>query len=236
MNSENERPGNRGDLRFFGAVTASVTHELNNVLSIIDQVAGLFADHLAALRAGRPIDPERLTEIQMRIARQASRGDEIVKRLNAFAHTVDEPRVRFSAPDVLGNLAAVCRRFVTLRQATLAVELPAEPVWLEGDPFALQLAVFSLLQQLLPCLDDGDVLTLAASTAGRDFTVRLIGPRSASTGRAGRRAPAIELDARWDKSLHEALEVIGASLVRQNTTVDGGPATCVAITLPVQRV
>ena len=82
---EREQLRREKDLAFFGAITASVSHELNNVISIVYQTAGLLNDLLAGAQRGRPISDERLEQIAIRIGEQTERGAAIIKRLNAFA-------------------------------------------------------------------------------------------------------------------------------------------------------
>ena len=59
---------------FFGQATASATHEINNVLAIINEYAGLLGDLAAGAEAGRPLDPARLTKTAGSILRQIKRG------------------------------------------------------------------------------------------------------------------------------------------------------------------
>jgi len=54
-------------LKFFGIITASVTHELNNILSIIDQSAGLVEDFMANPDSGVPLTEEKLKQITAKI-------------------------------------------------------------------------------------------------------------------------------------------------------------------------
>ena len=68
-------------LAFFGAVTASVTHEQNNVLSVIDQTAGLLQDMIAAEREGTPINIDRLADAVRTVQAQTERSLGIIRRL-----------------------------------------------------------------------------------------------------------------------------------------------------------
>jgi len=47
-------------LKFFGKMTASISHELKNVLAIINENAGLLEDLCAMAEKGRPVDPVRI--------------------------------------------------------------------------------------------------------------------------------------------------------------------------------
>jgi FixJ family two-component response regulator len=74
------------------------------VLSIIDQTGGLLSDLISAAQKGIPIKEERLKTIADKIATQTERGTRIVKRLNQFAHSVNEPskRVDLEMPGMNG--------------------------------------------------------------------------------------------------------------------------------------
>jgi hypothetical protein len=124
----------REGLEFYSALAASVTHELNNVLSIIDQAAGLLGDLVAGAGAGRDIDPQRLKTTQERINRQVRKGVEIVRRFNRFAHSPDDHEGSFD----LGEIQVA------------------------GDAFALQQAVFVCLQMILKGSEEGDRIEISA--------------------------------------------------------------------------
>ena len=67
---QSDRPRFAGELRFFGTMTASISHEINNVLAMVNELSGLFADSLMlAQKKGRPLDPERLAGIVDRATR-----------------------------------------------------------------------------------------------------------------------------------------------------------------------
>jgi hypothetical protein len=44
-------------LQFYGKITASVSHEIKNVLAIINENAGLLEDFTFMADRGKPIDP-----------------------------------------------------------------------------------------------------------------------------------------------------------------------------------
>jgi len=152
-------------LAFSGAIIASVTHELNNVHSIIDQTSGLLEDLLAVAGPDRPVLPERLQSITEKIQAQTRRGVGIIKRLNTFAHSVDEPVREFEINQLLENLIELSRRFANLKKAELEVEYLPEPVSLVSNPFLLQQAVYLCYRQLLVDAEKGHTIRISI---GRD--------------------------------------------------------------------
>lgn len=141
--------GSQKGIAFFGTVTASVTHELNNVISIIEQTAGLLDDLVAGEERGVPISIERLGEISTSVQKQTRRGLGIIERLNRFAHTTDRPVTEFDVDEVVSNLVELSRRLAGLKRVTLEYRAPATEVRLTGNPFALQEAVFLTLRRAL---------------------------------------------------------------------------------------
>ena len=49
-------------VRFFGEMSASISHEIKNVLAIINENAGLLQDMVMMIEKGSPLSPERLVE------------------------------------------------------------------------------------------------------------------------------------------------------------------------------
>lgn len=136
-------------LAFFGTITASVTHELNNVMSIIEQMAGLLDDLCVGAEYGRPIENEKLREISAKVAKQVERGVGIIKRLNFFAHSVDEPVGTFELNDLLRNLVELCGRFADLKRVRLEADYAPEQLTITSSPFLLERAVFVGIQSAM---------------------------------------------------------------------------------------
>lgn len=141
---------------FFGAITASLSHQMNNVLATINELSGLLDDFLLAAEKGKPLDPERLRKATQRIAAQVERGQDYIKRLNRFAHTVDEPTGVIDVRDSLEALSLLCRRFATLKRAELHLDLGTQAPVLEGCIFDFQHIVFRGLRIALAAAEEGD--------------------------------------------------------------------------------
>ncbi|MFH7327096.1 sensor histidine kinase, partial [Desulfurivibrio sp. C05AmB] len=78
-------------INFFGTVVAVITHELKNVLAIINENKGLLEDfaHLAR-QEERELEPDTALTTAAAIGRQVERADIIIKNLNRFAHSPDQ--------------------------------------------------------------------------------------------------------------------------------------------------
>ena len=147
-------------LAFFGSITASFSHEINNVMTIINELAGLMDDLLQVGQQGRPLQLERLRGISERIGTQVKRGEEMIKRLNRFAHTIDETVKTVNMRELLGDLIALSERPLTLRRARLETQFPEETILLVSNPFLLQQAIFSCIDLVLAASHDNQLLRL----------------------------------------------------------------------------
>ena len=77
-------------LQFYGKITASVSHEIKNVLAIINENAGLLEDLTLMTDRGQPIDPARLKTMAAVVQKQIGRADGILNNMNRFAHSIDK--------------------------------------------------------------------------------------------------------------------------------------------------
>ena len=145
-------------LAFMGAIIASVSHDLSNVLSTIDQVSGLIEDMLIAVERGVSIDPARLEMVQGRLAGQTKRGVNIVRKLNTLGHTTDELVRQENLVEVIGTLLVLMERMASRRQISISFD-PGQPSQMvEVHPVTLyHLLYHSLLLVMDSYGDGGDV-------------------------------------------------------------------------------
>ena len=172
-------------LAFFGGIVAGQSHEITNVLNIINELAGLERDLLESAAAGRPVDIAKLLEITDKIEAQVRRGVIIVSQVNRFAHSTDLPVAVFDLGEVLEGVLFLAERTARLGRADLTAELPAKPISMEGSPFRVQQVVFTCIDTVLAavsgerriavtCRDIGSGAEISVSTEDpTDFTPEL---------------------------------------------------------------
>jgi signal transduction histidine kinase len=80
---------NDEDLTFFGKVSASISHELKNILAIISETAGLLGDLTQKATRDGKIDLELINTCSNEIVEEIQRGFAAIKQMNRFAHSVD---------------------------------------------------------------------------------------------------------------------------------------------------
>jgi C4-dicarboxylate-specific signal transduction histidine kinase len=139
---DDDRQLRQEGLAFFGAVTAGQSHEITNVLNIINELAGLQNDLLWGVERGRPMSPAKLKEIADKVQTQVSRGENIIRNINRFAHSVDIPVAMFDLRELLERVTFFAQRPANLQKVRLERDFPAETVSIENSPFGVQQAVF----------------------------------------------------------------------------------------------
>lgn len=147
-------------LGFFGAVAASLSHELKNVLATINEFAGLLEDLSLAAAKERPLPPERLQRSCERIKNQVGRGSTLIQRLNRFSHSVDEPVAVVRVAEVVGEICDICERFANLAKVRMERDIAEEGATRELDPFALQHAIYLAIRAALSAASERRELTV----------------------------------------------------------------------------
>jgi signal transduction histidine kinase len=169
MSSDWELIGREGFV-FFGNMTASISHEIKNVLAIINENAGLLEDITLMAEKGMPIDPEKVKTQAGRIKNQVRRADGIVKNMNKFAHSVDESLTSVDLAELSELMAALSGRFAYMRGVKLEPASMGSSATITTKPFLLENLVWL-------CLD------FAMDMAGRGKTVGLIAEKTEDGGR-----------------------------------------------------
>jgi CheY-like chemotaxis protein len=141
-------------LKYLGAVTASLSHEINNVLAIVGELAGLI-DDLVEGAGGGPLDPARLKTIGEKISRHVERGKGQVSTLNRFAHSVDDSWSTFDSGVSVAAVVAVCDRFARLGKVELQLEETEGWPRLEGSLSDFEHLVFRAVGAALLTVDRG---------------------------------------------------------------------------------
>jgi len=148
-------------LFFFGKITASVSHDLNNVLSIIDQTGGLLDDLLYSAQHGGEITHERLRSIADKLTIQIERGVRIIKRMNTFAHSVDDPIKKVDVSVLVDTFCGLMQRLTGLKKVELEVEHRSSSSQVDSSPFFLQMLIFNIIQTSLQNAKSGGRLCIS---------------------------------------------------------------------------
>jgi nitrogen fixation/metabolism regulation signal transduction histidine kinase len=186
MNQRSDHRPSREELSFFGKIGAGVSHDIRNVLSIVNENTGLLEDQLELAERGRPLDREKLKEICARITRQVKRGTRTMQRFSRFAHAADEQPASSDLTAIAETVAALAERHVALAGCRLQTDLPDESIHVNANPFSLQHALFSAIELILESVDDGRAVTIKLASRGTAAMMSVSGDAASAGELSGR--------------------------------------------------
>lgn len=136
-------------LRFFGEMTASVSHEVKNRMAVINEQAGLLEDLLAMAARGKPLDPDRLKRLAENVKNQVAMADGVIRNMNRFAHSVDALWHDADVAEIPPLSAALAQRQARAKNITLEAPPPKAPARAETSPFLVMNLIWSCLDGLM---------------------------------------------------------------------------------------
>ncbi len=162
-------------VRFFGEISASISHEIKNVLAIINENAGLLQDMVMMIEKGMPLSPERLSGLARSIVRQVKRGDRIVKDMNRFAHSADHPSETVDIGEVIHFICVLAARLIAMKGEPPTVEMPATPITAVTNRFFLEDLVWASLCRAMDARAPNQMICIVAEKAGNAPRIRFCG-------------------------------------------------------------
>lgn len=165
----------KGNLAFFGKIIAGQSHEVTNVLNIINEVAGLQADIILSTGAENPIKLERLGALCEKMQLQVNRGERILRNINRFAHSVDIPISVFDIQEALTNILFLSRRWTNLRKVELSGQFPEQSVAVESSPFLFKQAAFLGIDLILETSESLRNIIVGYRTSARTVEITIEG-------------------------------------------------------------
>ena len=159
-------------LQFFGKMTASISHEIKNVLAIINENAGLLEDLTLMADRGMPIEPERLKKLSQAVMKQIGRADTIVKNMNRFAHSADESFKSVELNDTLELVILLSNRFASMRSVTLEPKLQTAPVKIKTFPFLLMNLIWLCLDSAMDAAGDDKIVEVVSQKTETGAQIR----------------------------------------------------------------
>jgi len=162
-------------IAFFGRIMANVSHEFNNVITVISELAGLLKDLTLMAQKGREIPPEKLTSISDSISRQVTRGKHLITHMNRFSHSTDEPIARVEMGQIVENMKVLTDRLFKNRQTDISYTPAEHECSLTTDPFELRYIIFSCMKRFLEAGSPNLKMTLHSLENGRELELLLSG-------------------------------------------------------------
>ena len=122
-------------LQFFGRISASISHEIKNVLAIVNENAGLLEDLTLLADRGKPLHPARLKIMAAAVKNQVGRADGIIKNMNRLAHSIDQTITTVDLDQTIELVIALTARFAAMRGVKVDLQLPVSRLTISTLPF-----------------------------------------------------------------------------------------------------
>ena len=147
-------------LAFFGRVSASISHEIKNTLSIINENAGLLEDLILFSQKGSALPVERLQRLSNVIIKQVDRADKIIKKMNRFSHSTDRSIQPVNVYETTVFVTDICDRLIALHEATLSLDPPENPVVVSSSLFHLEHIIWACIEFMLNAAEKGETIVV----------------------------------------------------------------------------
>lgn len=199
---------------------AMLSHELRNPLSAIFN-----ALHVLRLQGNEdPIQQRAMTTMERQLGQLAHLVDDLLEVSRVITGRVQLQTERLDLRGLVEHAIASVRPLIEGRKHALSVSLPAEPVWVQGDPTRLEQVMVNLLNNAAKYTDAGGQiwLTLQPEHNGVEVVLRV---RDTGVGIAAELLPHIfDLFSQAQRTLDRSQGGlgIGLSLVQKLVELHGG--------------
>jgi len=161
-------------LQVFGKISAAVSHDLKNVLAIVNENAGLLDDLALRAAKGGEIPLDRLNVATSRMLKQVKRGDAVLKNLNRFAHTTDAPLLQGNVAETVALMVDLAGRQAAMRETVITVAPDAAMI--STCLVYLESFVYLLLRHALEALPRKESVEITVAAEGETVCIRLVNP------------------------------------------------------------
>ncbi len=162
-------------LQFFGKMSASISHEINNVLAIINENAGLLEDVTLMEKRGIPLDPEKLKKISAKVMEQVKRANGITQNMNRFAHSVDETERMVDIADTMEFMIILSSRLSDMKRVSFTIDSGSDRIEITTNPFLLQNVIWLCLEYMINLAKSGDTVPISVEDHDNDVLIRFFG-------------------------------------------------------------
>jgi len=150
-------------LRFFGNITAGATHEINNVLSVIKENAGLIEDlFVMAEKQGMAIPFEDKIKKSISSIKEAiKKGAQVTSDLNAFSHIPDHDKKTVKVTEALKIISRLNSRKASRLGIQIEVAETSDSTEFILSPVLLHRIIHLIIAVSIDSAENGALLRIA---------------------------------------------------------------------------
>ncbi|MFT5701782.1 MAG: nitrogen fixation/metabolism regulation signal transduction histidine kinase [Desulforhopalus sp.] len=160
----------RACVQVFAKISASISHEIKNTLSIINESAGLLEDFAQMAEEDSGVAVERVFSITKTITKQTDRANAIMKVLNRFAHSADTSLGHGNLEEILRLVMALTSRQADMKDLTMTLSCPSD-IALATHLLSLESLVYLTLLTLFKSAEDGSDLEIEVTSEASEISM-----------------------------------------------------------------
>jgi signal transduction histidine kinase len=154
----------------FAKISAAISHEIKNTLSIINENAGLLEDFAQMAEHNGGVAVERVLSVTQTIAKQVDRSNTIMKNLNRFAHSADTCLAHGNLEETLSLVVALTNRQAAMKNITMALDCPPD-ITFSTYLISFESLIYLTLLTLFQNSEEGSVLSIKAIGEKENITI-----------------------------------------------------------------
>jgi len=216
-----------------GEMAAGIAHEIRNPLASM-------SGSIQVLRQELPLSDEQAQLMDI-VLRESERLNDTIKSFLAYARPQRFALAKLDIRRVVQDAALLLRNSSEVQaHHTIAVDVPADPVWCEADENQIRQVIWNLATNGLRAMSQGGRLLLTTATANDGSSATLL-----TVEDQGRGIPAEDLDvifqpfhSSFEKGTGLGLAIVHRIVTDHNGTINVssrvGAGTVVAVRLPMR--
>ncbi len=147
-------------IKFFSRVSASISHEVKNVLAIMNENAGLLEDSVLMAQRDVPLSHARLEHIAANLRKLVQRADGIIKKMSRFAHDVDMPEETVDLYEAIYLMVDICARMIESKEIGINVIQPEHRITINTNRFYLQNLLWVCTESIMKTMNPGETIRI----------------------------------------------------------------------------
>jgi len=162
----------RACVQVFAKISAAISHEIKNTLSIINENAGLLEDFAQMTEDAGGIPPERVRSATEIIVKQVERSNIIMKNLNRFAHSADTYLAHGNLEETLSLIVSLTNRQAAMKNIKTNLSCPPD-ITISTNLVFLESLIYLTLLTLFQNSEDGSTVLIQVIDDAPDITICL---------------------------------------------------------------
>ncbi|PIE66533.1 MAG: hypothetical protein CSA26_00450, partial [Desulfobacterales bacterium] len=157
-------------VQVFAKVVASISHEVKNVLAIINENGGLLEDIILMSEPGQGVPPDYIRSAAAAISSQVQRANRIMKNCNRLAHLGDRTIAEEPLAEILELMAALVQRQADMKHMTIAGEYQAD-IRIVAPMLPFASLVYLLFRAIIDAGQNDSTITVSAASLENTITL-----------------------------------------------------------------